>query len=139
MERTMSKKIPVLIAAALVLAPPALGAGVGSGASIRGTGRVTAVAATSLTVAADTGQSMVFRLVATTAYELDGQPASQSALQAGQRVEVKYHVEADGSLKAKAVKIKTPAHGSAPAPVRVSGAVVSVTSATLVASDSRSG
>ncbi|RDI76273.1 hypothetical protein Gocc_0692 [Gaiella occulta] len=49
-------------------------------------------------------------VAATAVYELDGQPASQSALQVGGRVEVKYHVEPDGSLKAKMVKARTTGH-----------------------------
>lgn len=134
----MARLISLCVAAALLLAPVAVGGGFGPVSSIRTTGTVTGITSTTLDLAADTGQSLSFRLVTATAYELDGQPASLSALQVGQRVEVKYHVEPDGSLKAKMVKIETAAT-VAGAPVRTRGTVVSVTATTLVVNDAATG
>ncbi len=102
-----------------------------SDSSLRASGTVSAVQAGSLTIVADTGQTMTFRLVATTGYEKDGQPASESALAVGQHVKVKYRQEPDGSLKAKEVKIE-PSAGSPSAPVQVRGSVISVSAQTLV-------
>jgi hypothetical protein len=71
-------------------------------------GTVTAVSADSLSITSHSGQAMTFRLTATTIYEKNNQPAEQADVQVGLDVKVKYHVEADGSLKAKKVKIAQP-------------------------------
>jgi hypothetical protein len=75
-------------------------------------GTVKAVTADSLSIIANSGQAMTFRLSATIIYEKYGQPAQLADVKVGLYVEVKYHVEADGTLKAKKVKIEL--HTAAP-------------------------
>lgn len=133
--------MPRMSLVALALTAFALGAG-SAGAttdpSLRVTGTVTALSAGSLTITAEGGQTMVFRLVATTTYSKDGQAASEAALQAGEHVKVKYHQEPNGSLKAKAVEVETQA-GGASAPLRTRGTVTSVAADTLVITEEGSG
>ncbi len=93
--------------------------------SLRVTGTIVTVGPGSLQLAASGGTTMTFRLVATTTFVEDGQPAGLSALAAGESALVKYHQEPDGSLKAKEVKVESPT-GPASAPVIVEATLLSV-------------
>ena len=66
------------------------------------------VSAGSLEIKADGRQAMTFRLVATTAFVRDGQPVQLSEVRVGDRVRVKYHLEPNGTLKAKEVRVEPP-------------------------------
>jgi hypothetical protein len=125
-----------LLLALLLLCAPAAGAV--TGASLRVSGTVSAISSGTLTVTVDSGQTMSFRLAAATTYANDGQAADFSALAVGESVRVKYHLEANGSLKAKEVDVETDS-GVASAPVSVRGSVVSVTPSVLVLKNDATG
>lgn len=112
---------------AAVVAPQTLASPVGS---IRVSGTIQAVSPTSLQLEVSGGQSMTFRLVATTAFVEDGLPVGLSALNVGEAARVKYHEEANGSLKAKEVSVK-PSTGPASPPVIVKGTLLSVSPDTV--------
>lgn len=124
-------KIPLisllLAVSAAVGAAPALAAPVGS---LRVTGTILAVSPTSLQLAASGGQTMTFRLVPTTTFDENGQAIDVSALAAGQVVLVKYHQEANGSLKAKEVRVETPSSVASPA-VIVTATLISLSPGTV--------
>jgi hypothetical protein len=109
----MMRRMPPLIFVALALFSALLPLG-GTARSFAATtalevkGTVTAVSADSLSITSHSGQAMTFRLTATTIYEKNNQPAEQADVQVGLDVKVKYHVVANGSLKAKKVTIEQP-------------------------------
>lgn len=113
-------------------------AGAVTGSSLRASGAVSAVSSGTLTITVADGGAMSFRLAVTTTYAKDGQPADFSALAVGDSVRVKYHLEANGSLKAKEVDVETVTRVVSP-PVWVRGSVVSVTPDVLVVKDNASG
>lgn len=99
--------VAALSAVALLTVAVGVAGGAGS-ASLRVEGVVMSVAAGSLEIRADGGQAMTFRLVATTAYVKGGQAVQQSEVRVGDRVRVKYHLESNGTLKAKEVSVEPP-------------------------------
>lgn len=122
----------------VLLLPGVPAAGAVTSSSLRVSGTVSAVSSGTLTITAVGGQAMSFRLVSTTTYAKDGQAADFSAIAVGELVRVKYHLEANGSLKAKEVNVEI---GSevASAPMWVAGSVVSVTPDVLVVKNHPSG
>lgn len=117
--------VPVLFALAVLAlgAQPLAAAPV---ASLRVTGTIAGVTSSSLQLTASDGRSLTFRLVATTTYAKDGQPASASVLAPGETARVKYHQEANGSLKAKEVEVLTPSGPPSP-PVVVRANLLALT------------
>lgn len=125
------KKAHLLSLLLVMLAVGVSAATAGTDSSLRVSGTISGVAPGAVTITAADGQTMTFRLVATTTYAKDGQPADTSALAVGETVKVKYHLEANGSLKAKEVAVET-VSGTASAPIVVRGSVISVSADTLV-------
>lgn len=132
------KKACVLPLLAVLLLTGVPSAGAVTGSSLRVSGTVAAISSGALTITAVGGQAMSFRLVSTTTYAKDGQAADPSALAVGASVRVKYHLEANGSLKAKEVDVET-LTGVASPPVWVRGSVVSVGPDVLVLKNDVSG
>ena len=131
----MPRLLPLLLALLLLCAPAAGGV---TGSSLRVSGTVSSISPGTVTIAADSGQTLSFRLVAATTYARDGQATDFSALAVGESVRVKYHLEASGSLKAKEVDVETTT-GVASAPVWVRGSVISVTPDVLMVKNDASG
>lgn len=127
----MKKPLALLVLALAALTFGAIPATAATGSSLRATGAISVVTAGSLTITTVDGQAMSFRLVATTSFVEDGQAVAASVLVVGEVVRVKYHVEADGSLKAKEVRVES-GSGALSAPVRVSGVLVSVSPGSIV-------
>jgi hypothetical protein len=127
----VKKALLLLLLALATLTFGAIPASAVTDSSLRAIGVVSALATGDLTITTSDQQVMSFRLVATTSYVTGGQAATESALAVGESVIVKYHLEANGSLKAKEVKVET-ASGAASAPVRVRGSVISVSAASFV-------
>lgn len=121
-------RLGLLVAAlAAVCAAPASAA---PSASLRMTGTILSSGSSSLELRTSDGRTVTFRLVSGTTYVQDGQPATQAALLPGRPAVVKYHQEADGSLKAKEVKVDS-ATGAASAPIVVRGTILALSAGTL--------
>ncbi len=99
--------------------------------SLRVTGTIVSVSSTSLQLATGGGQTMTFRLVPTTTFDENGQAIDAPAPAAGQPVLVKYHQEANGSLKAKEVRVEPPSSSVTTPAVIVTATLVSLSPGTV--------